>query len=125
MVYGGQNVSEDIIGEVIVLNLDSKKPRWRSFKAPARVNHQLIYIPNLSGGNKEYLYSFGGLKYRSDTMEEEISNDIVLFPISFEDNHLALRESSVCQTNFLPRDSCIFCRFDEGILIMGGCSDRK
>ena len=36
-----------------------------------------------------------------------------------------LKDTIIVPTNFTPRELCIFCRFDEGILIIGGLNEKK
>ncbi len=86
VVYGGQNTNEDILDEIIIINLESKKPRWRSFKVPGHVNHRLVYVPNLTGGNKIVSGQFWWPQIPLvDTVDQqiEVSNDIMIFPIMF------------------------------------------
>ena len=63
LVYGGLDESEEVIDELSWINVEQKKPRWKSFSIQGRFNHKMVAIE--PGSNKDFLCVFGGRNNKS------------------------------------------------------------
>ena len=63
LVYGGLDESEEVINEISWINVEQKKPRWKSYPIQGRFNHKLVAIEPSNG--KDFLSIFGGRNQQS------------------------------------------------------------
>ena len=102
LVHGGLDANDEVLHQLSWINLEQKRPRWKTLSLQPRFNHRLVPIqPEIA---KHFLVLFGGRNAQS-----EVVGSLLFLPLTSGEGELVVREPIEVKHPMRAREMPVVC----------------